>query len=165
MTQLQIELDATLVNTVVKATTDVLGTMANTAVTFKEVWAENDYHPHGDISAMIGILGERGEGMITISFSQDLAALIVSRLIGLEPSLLSADDCADGVGELVNMISGQTKTNLSQGHGAAYKLSLPTIIRGANHQISSYPKNVPVLNAKFETEGQVFNLQIAFKTA
>lgn len=157
------DLDATLVNTVIKATSDVLSTMANTQVTFKEVRAEKQYQSCGDISATIGISGEHGEGMIALSFPMTLASLIVSRLLGVQVATLTSEDRADGVGELINMISGQTKTALSKNSGSTYKMTLPTTIIGINHQISSSPKNTPFLNITFDVEGQCFNLQIAFK--
>lgn len=156
-------LDATLVNTVVKATTDVLGTMANVNVKCSNVWAENDYRGMGDISAIIGISGESGEGMMALSFPVALANLLVARILGMQPNLLSSDERADGVGELINMISGQTKAALSHSSGTVYKLTLPTVIFGANHEISSRPKNTPYLIVLFEAEGHTFNLQISFK--
>jgi chemotaxis protein CheX len=97
-------IDARLVNPIIAATVEVLGTMANLKVALKKFDAHTDYHPNGDISAVIGILGEGGEGMIAISFSIPLASLIVSRLLGMKPEHLSADDRSDGIGELVNMI-------------------------------------------------------------
>jgi CheY-specific phosphatase CheX len=157
-------LDAQLVNSVVGATTDILATMASTTVVCKEIKAETDYRPTGDISAVIGISGEGGEGMFALSFPLPLANLIISRLLGLPPDKISSDDRCDGVGELVNMISGNTKAFLSQQSGKVYTLSLPTVIQGRNHEISSRPKNSPYLVLLFEVEGQTFTLQVSFKT-
>lgn len=156
-------LDAQLVNSVVSATTEILSTMASTSAICKGVKAETDYSPTGDISAVIGISGENGEGMFALSFPLPLANLIISRLLGLPPDKISSDDRCDGVGELVNMISGNTKAFLSQQSGNVYTLSLPTVIQGRDHEISSRPKNNPYLVILFEVEEQTFTLQVSFK--
>jgi chemotaxis protein CheX len=156
-------LDARLVNPIVSATIEVLSTMANTQVKLKEVQPQKDYVPSGDISAVIGIMGDEGEGMVSLSFDMPLAILIVARLLGITPEDLSADDRCDGIGELVNMVSGNAKTALSQSGGVPYKLSLPTIVLGHKHEIISRPK-APYLVIVFETEeGHAFNLQVSFK--
>lgn len=157
-------LDAKLVNTMVDATIEVLGTMAATNVRLKEVAPQMTYKSGGDISAVIGIAGENGEGMVAISFPDTLANLLVSRLLGIEPDGLEAEDQVDGIGEIVNMISGKAKTVLSDTSATPYKLSLPSIIKGNNHEIASRPKNAPFLGMEFEAEGDVFRLQMTFKT-
>jgi CheY-specific phosphatase CheX len=156
-------LDAKLVNSIADATVDVLATMAGTQAKLREVVPQKDYMPHGDISAVIGIIGENGEGMVALSFTYNLASLIVSRLLGVTPNTLSSDDRTDGIGEVVNMISGKVKASLSESSATPYKLSLPSIILGAQHEISSRPKKNPYLVIVFETEGEVFNLQVTFK--
>jgi CheY-specific phosphatase CheX len=156
-------LDVTLVNAVVSATTQVLSTMACTEAVCKEVKAEKDYRPFGDISAVIGISGENGEGMFALSFPLELANTIIARLIGISVDKLSSEDRCDGVGELVNMISGSTKSTLSQQNNTVYKLALPTVIQGKDHEISSRPKNAPYLVMLFEVEGNHFSLQVSFK--
>lgn len=158
------QIDADLVNAVINATVDVFKTMANTEATFKEVRAEEDYRASGDISAVIGIHGEYGEGMLALSFPLNFANLLVSRLLGVQPMLLSSEDRCDGVGELVNMISGNTKATLSLNSGHIYKLSLPTVILGHDHHIANRPKGAPYLVIIFETEGESFSMQVAFKS-
>ena len=157
------DLDAFLINAVVESTKQVLGTMASTQAECKQVKADTSYRPYGDISAMINITGENGEGMFALSFPVSLANMIVSRLLGTSPDKISSDDRCDGVGELVNMISGGAKSTLSQQSNQVYKLSLPTVIQGNDHSITSQPKNAPFIVVEFETEGQLFSLQICFK--
>lgn len=156
-------LDAQLVNTVIQATTEVLGTMAQTQVSYKSVNAQADYTPSGDISAVIGISGQTGEGVFALSFSLNMASLIVSRLLGIDQKSLSSEDRCDGVGEMVNMISGNVKRVLSQSSSEVYKLSLPSVIQGKDHTISCGPKNCPYLVVHFEAEGETFSLQVSFK--
>ncbi|MDX2083887.1 MAG: chemotaxis protein CheX [Candidatus Melainabacteria bacterium] len=164
ITNSKAQIDASLVNAVVSATTNVLRTMASTEAVLKEVKAEKDYRPYGDISAVIGISGDNGEGMFALSFPLELVNLIASRLLGVSPDKISSEDRCDAVGELVNMISGSTKSDLSQQNNTIYKLSLPTVIQGRDHEISSRPKNNPYLVVIFESEGKTFGLQVSFKT-
>lgn len=160
----QSPLNAHLINAVVNSTIDVLSTMAVTQATFKEAQTEKDYRPVGDISAVIGIFDNTGEeGMMVISFTFKLAKLVVSRLLGTEPEGLSSEDLCDGVRELVNMISGGTKASISQSSGTVYRLTLPTVVLGSNHEISNRPNKSPYLYMIFESEGELFSLQVSFK--
>jgi chemotaxis protein CheX len=157
-------LDATLINALVHATTEVLGTMASTSVKLQSVTPQMDYKPTGDISAVIGINGEQGEGTLALSFHNELATVLVSRLLGLGDETLSREDMLDGIAELINMVSGRAKTDLSATSANPYKLSLPSLIVGANHEIAGRPKNCPVLVLLFEAEGHTFHLQVSFRT-
>lgn len=165
MTEVTTKIDARLVNPIVSATTDVLKTMANTEVRLKEVLAHKDYTPSGDVSAVIGIIGKEGEGMVALSFTQNLASLIVARLLGVTPDRVSTEDRNDGIGELVNMISGNAKTILSRNGACSYQLSLPTIISGIGHEVINRPRNTPYLVIVFEMDGQIFHLQVSFKSS
>lgn len=157
-------MDAKLVNCVMNATLEVCRTMAGVDTQFKQVAARTDYTPSGDISAIIGFAGDKGEGMVAISFSMTVANLLVGRLLGVEPHTLVTDDRNDGVGEFVNMISGNTKAALANMTGASYNLSLPSVITGKDHEITSRPKDAPYLVLVFEAEGHEFTVQISFKT-
>jgi len=156
-------LDADLVNAVVGATQEVLATMASTEVSLLKLEASSDYKPSGDISGIIGMTSEDGEGMFALAFSRSMANTLVSRLVGVSPESVSTDDRCDGVGELINMIGGHAKASLSKSVGSIYKLTLPTVIQGSDHQISSRPKNNPYLVLVFEAEGERFSLQVSFK--
>lgn len=156
-------LDAQLINTVVQATTEVLSTMMATKASFKSVQANQDYKPTGDISAVTTISGEGGEGMFSLSFPLSLANLMVARLVGVEADHISSEERCDGVGEMSNMISGHAKASLSQASGQSYTLSIPTVIQGKDHEISSRPRNNPYLVVMFEAEQETFWLQISFK--
>ncbi len=156
-------LDANLVNALIRATSEVMLTMANTEVKVKEVKPQHGYTSGGDISAVITIIGEGGEGMVGLSFPLDLASTVISRLIGCKPEEISKDDRSDGIGELANMISGNTKTTLSAESNSTYKLSLPSIILGTDHEITGPFKDCPNLLILFEAEGKPFRLQVSFK--
>lgn len=163
-TQQKPGLDARLVNPIIAATTDVLATMSMTNVTLVTMRAEADYKPTGDVSAVIGLQGDDGEGMIALSFPLKLSNLLIARLLGCPPEHLSRDDRSDGVGELANMISGNAKTALSEMSSTPYRLSIPTVVLGPQHEVSSRPRNNPYLIIIFEAEGEQFHLQVSFKS-
>jgi chemotaxis protein CheX len=157
-------LDAALINAIIESTTEVFSTMVNTPVTLKGVMPQDDYHSQGDISGVIGITGDDGEGMVAISFSLELGNLLVGRLLGMEGKPIPSDDRSDGVGELLNMISGRTKAMLSGDKAVPYRLSLPMVIQGPNHELSSRPKNCPYLVIQFLAEDKYpFTVQVSFK--
>lgn len=168
MQQIQFEStsDQQLVDSVVQATVEVLRTMANMEVEFTEVQTWEYCRPTGDISAIIGLFSDSGDaGMMSISFSSPLAKDIVSRLLGVSPEALSPEDLCDGVRELVNMISGGAKASLSQHTNTLYKLSLPSIILGSEHQVFNRPTNTTYLLIQFKTDNdQRFTLQVALKS-
>lgn len=155
-------LDAALVNAMIKATEEILVTMANSSITVKNILPLKDYAPIGDISGVISIHGDRGKGVVILSFPVRLANLIVGRLLGSKPDSVSSSDRCDGIGELANMVSGRVKTTLAQENNATYSLSLPSIIQGQGHDIATRPRSVPYLKLTFDLEGHEFFLQMAF---
>ena len=150
-------------NPLVMATTEILQTMAQTPAKLKDIQPSSDYVPQGDLSAIIGVMGHDGEGMVSISFNIGLANKVVSRLLGVPVGEITSEDRCDGIGELVNMISGNAKTALSEHADAPYRLTLPTIVLGAKHEIARRPLS-PFLVLHFEAEEETFCLQISFKT-
>lgn len=156
-------IDAGLVNALVNSTKEVFATMTNSQVEVKGIKPLTDYTPQGDISAIIGIVGAKGDGMVALSFPTSLANLVVSRLLGMTPDSVSAEDRCDGIGELVNMVSGNAKTILSRESGGSYQLSIPTIILGSAHEVYTRPSSAPYLLITFGVEDQQFELQVTFK--
>ena len=156
-------IDAAMVNAVVMATLKVCRVMGDVEVLFKRLVAQKDYSPCGDISALVGIAGDTGEGVVAISLSLKAANLLVGRLLRVDPRSVDSYDRKDGVGELVNMIAGSTKIELARLTDASYNLSLPSLIVGNNHEIISRPKDSPYLVMVFELEGQEFIVQMAYK--
>jgi chemotaxis protein CheX len=144
-TNINTALDAQLVNVMLESVLAVLSTMAATDARLSSAKPSSEYVPTGDVSSIIGITGEAGEGTIILSFTQQVAALLVSRLVGLNPEDLSKDELLDGVGELINMVSGRSKTALSSTVETPYKLSLPSLVVGHNHEVVTPGRTAPFL--------------------
>ncbi len=159
-----LNLDKILIDTIINATITVLASMANTTVALKEVQTGQGLCKTGEISAFIGIQSEEGEGNFVISFSKPLAHLIVSRMLGSSPEKITPEESADGVSELLNMISGNTKAALSRQCQTQYQMSIPMVVQGQDVKISTLPQNTPYKILYFETETDSFNIQVSFQS-
>ena len=93
---------------------------------------EKDEATEWDVSGIIGLTGE-ARGAVVISLKVDLAIRLTSILTGTEHKGLDAD-VVDAVGEIINIIAGNSKQELEE----AFRLviSLPTIVKGREHSIN-----------------------------
>lgn len=87
-----------------------------------------------DISGIISFSGAI-QGSAVISLDKDVALAITETLLGSRPSEID-DDVRDMVGELANMIGGNSKERISN---SLINLGLPTVITGRGHQVSFEP--------------------------
>ncbi|MFW6148079.1 MAG: chemotaxis protein CheX [Thermodesulfobacteriota bacterium] len=145
----------------IKNTRHVLKTMANADAEFQEVYFSNDLRVFGDISGIIGLSGE-AEGTVVITFYSDLARTIIANMMQVNRSGVNAELIHDGVGELVNMISGTSKKEFV-GKPYHFELSLPTVIVGPGHQIG-HPDDGSIAVLIFDVGGSSFALQVCLKT-
>ena len=79
-------------------------------------------------------------------------------MIGVKVSDIDRQVC-DALGELANMIAGQTKAKLEH---LELAISVPNIIEGRNHSIH-YPMTLKPIGILFESELGPFSLETAFK--
>jgi len=118
---------------------------------------DRDGQPDWDISGIIGIAGD-SKGVVVISFTAELAAEATSKLVGKQVEE-DDPDIVDVVGELVNIVAGNAKKGLEQ-----YRLSisLPSIVRGPDHQIA-WPSETPIVGIPFKTETGRFHLSVGLE--
>ena len=137
-----------------------LSTMAGLSPQIKEVKIVQTDKFSGDVSAVMGVGGDNGEGFVGVSFAADLATMVVSKILNMDAADLEDGDINDGVGELINMIAGSAKNALL---GTPYKFQagLPNVITGKGHEVG-YPKNAECWTATMEIEGQEFYLHVAY---
>lgn len=101
-----------------------------------------------DVSAIIGITGS-GTGGVVLSFPKDVACKVVSQMLGEE--LLEVDqDVTDGIGELVNIITGNAKRDLVKHGFNDLTVSLPNVVIG-KHRMVWRSKDLPCLLTCFFT--------------
>lgn len=146
------------INPFIEATRTVLGTMASLQVERKKLFLKDDYNMYGDISGVMGLSGA-ATGSVVISLPTKLAIEVVSTMLGEEPVAEITPAISDGVGEIINMISGQAKASLTKTK-YHFQISLPTVVMGTNHQIT-HKQGTPNIVVVFETEkGNTFAIQV-----
>ena len=112
-----------------------------------------------EVSGIIGLAGDTS-GAVVLSFSRETAMGIVGRFAG-RPFTALSNEVLDGVGELVNIIAGNAKKDLSTFRIA---ISIPGVIVGDNYRIR-WPEGVPVIGIPFESELGKFSVNVSLKDA
>ena len=114
-----------------------------------------------ETSVFISFVGELS-GAFTMKCSNQLASLIASEMLGM-PVEPGSDDMKDAVGELLNMIVGNTKTKFSI-NGDPFKISIPTIIIGEDYSIHFKADSTDmVTQIDFDCSGQIMSFDIFIK--
>lgn len=110
---------------------------------------------------IVGIISLSGtvEGIVALSFPVPTALAVVSKMVGVKHK--SVDSLiVDGVGELVNIIAGQTYGKF-KGHKIG--LSLPTVVRGNICKVMKL-ENAVFVEVPFKSIYGDFSLMIAFRS-
>lgn len=93
----------------------------------------------GDISAIIGLTGEKVSGVFVVSFKKDLLFYFMKMLFGEEPKEIN-QEVLDAAGEIANMICGGFRRRL-ENFGPSLRASVPSMVTGDNHRIHSLCKS------------------------
>ncbi len=144
----------------VDSTIKVLSKMANMTPIFKQVYFCNTFRIVGDVSGIIGVTGE-AEGTVVITFYWNLARKVISKMMQVDQDKINAEIIHDGVGEIINVISGATKRELV-GKPYHFELSLPTVVMGSGHQIG-HPDDASIAILLFDVDASSFVLQVCLK--
>jgi len=149
-----------LINPFINATVNALSTMAQISPRrgIPYIKKEDDV-TMGDISAVIGITGKI-TGWAAVSFQKKTVLKIATNMLSEEKAFIDAM-VRDAVGEIVNMIAGGAKGELSQ-KGFSFKIAIPTVIVGENH-ILSQKKDVPCIAVPFTTDSGEFTVEVCLK--
>ena len=153
-------MDINLAKPFVKATIDVLSTMAMITPEAGKPYVKSDNHAQGDVSGVIGITGEKN-GTISVTFSKNCAVAIVKGMLGDDVDDI-VSDVRDAVGEITNMISGQARRGLSE-MGYVFQGATPTVIMGNGHTIS-HVTGGPIMAVPFSTEHGEFIVEVSFQS-
>jgi chemotaxis protein CheX len=142
----------------IKATVNVLTTMAMIEPKPGKPYVKKDNTAQGDVSAVIGFTGDKN-GSISVSFSKKCAVALVKAMLGDDVQDL-VQDAKDAVGEITNMISGQARVGLQQ-IGLTFQGSTPSVIMGDGHTITHMTKT-PVMAIPFSTPAGNFTVEFCF---
>lgn len=122
------------INPILEATTNVLENMLQIEPTKGEVQTTKNHFIAHKINASIGVTGDL-EGFVYFSMQEDTALNIVTKMSGMEIEEFN-DLCHSAVGELANIITGNSTTNLSN-IGYQCDITPPSIAIGDNMEIST----------------------------
>jgi chemotaxis protein CheX len=147
-----------LINPYISSVLDLMTTMAGMHVERKDLFLKKNYRLFGDISGIMNFSG-RIEGSVTVSFTEELAKDVIAKIMGISASDISDDDLRDGVGELINIISGNAKAALSETE-FSHEIALPAVIRGMGHEIR-HSDGAPCMVVLFEAEKKPFAVLVS----
>jgi chemotaxis protein CheX len=150
---------AELINPFLEATISVLKTMASLEVVPGKPYIKRETSARGDVSGIVGITGET-EGSLCITFSRECILQVISKWFGEETKEIN-DEVKDAVGELTNMISGDSRRRL-QGIGYTFQGSIPAVISGPGHEVKHITRG-PILSIPFSLNGSGFVVEVCFK--
>lgn len=152
-------LKAEIINPFLQATISVLKTMASVNPIAGKPYINKENSAKGDISGIVGFTGAT-EGSLCISFSKECILFIVSKMLGEEKTEIN-EDVKDAVGELTNMISGDSRRRLEE-LGYHFLGAIPSVIYGQGHEIKHITKG-PILSIPFDTDAGNFVVEVCFK--
>lgn len=152
-------MDVKMINPFIKATLNVLGTMAFVKSEAGKPYLKKDTVAQGDVSGVVGFTGD-ANGTVAVTFDELCILKIVSNMFGEEMTEVN-DEIADAVGELTNMISGQARKELEE-IGKVFQGAIPTVITGKSHKLESMTKG-PKIAIPFETEFGNFTIEVSLE--
>ena len=142
----------------IKATTEVLGTMARITPVAGKPYVKKNTVARGDVSGVIGLTGDK-VGTISVTFTQSCILGILRNMLGEDIENV-IKDTQDAVGELTNMISGKSRQLLSE-TGLTIHAATPTVILGKGHTIYHISKE-PIMAIPFTTDHGEFTVEFCF---
>jgi chemotaxis protein CheX len=145
---------AEYINPFLKSTIDTFATMLKRKIVPGKIFLRMEPH-NTDISGVIGLSGDI-RGAVVMAYPKETALKVVSAFLGENVSELDAS-VSDAIGELTNIITGYAKKDLT---GLSMSISLPSVIRGANHLVDM-PKDAPVVCIPFSGECGDFLIEVS----
>lgn len=148
------------VNPFLESIINVLATMANTEAKANKPFIKIEKSAKGDVTGIIGLIGEKAKGSLAITFTEPAILHIVSQMLG-EAILQVDDSVADCVGEITNMVTGGAKKILSE-EGYKFDMAIPSTIVGKNHSIIHKTKG-RIICIPFEIMAGNFFVEVCFE--
>ena len=153
-------MDVGYINAFIKATREVIATMVHVPLSFsKPRLREVDERTFKlfKVSAIIALSGPVN-GQVVLTLSEDVAIALASGLSGEKLTAVN-NDCLDALAEIVNMIAGAAKKELSTD---AVCLTIPRLART---QDVHHGDGVPVIVLPCDTPNGRFLLEISLRDA
>jgi len=163
MAPTEIITDTLIQNCIVKALQNVCQTMLHIDAALRGRTVEP---PASGTFQMMGNVGFAGDvnGSVFLCLSDSFAKFATGEILGMSPGeveMNGPDVVKDAIGEITNMTAGGFKNQLCD-IGYPCKLTLPTIVRGNNLQVSTVRGTTRHI-FQFDCSGHVFFADIQFK--
>ncbi len=148
------------INPFIKATMNVLETMAFGKPRVGKPYLKEGDNAIGDVSGMLELdaNGSGVKGSLAVTFTEKAILKIISNMLGEEHDHIN-DEVRDAVGEITNMISGQARKELSE-KGHSFEASIPKAVAGRGHTIKHIKDSSIVI--PFEIDEGSFVVDVCF---
>ncbi len=133
-----------IVKPFIKATIDCFDMMMDVTPEQRSVALQPPPVQQNDICALIGFSGD-SQGICSLTFDTKVAVQLVSRFLGEEVTEVD-EGVYDAVGEMINIIAGNAKAEMSS---SKVMISLPSVMHGEKYSMSM-PKDVPIIQVEFD---------------
>lgn len=100
------------------------------------------------------------DGSVSLVLPHGLALHAAAAMFGMEPDEIGADEVADAVGELANIIGGNIKGMIDD----PCTLSLPMVAVGRDYSVS-VPGSQVVRSVALRSQGQTFQVAVHARTS
>jgi chemotaxis protein CheX len=152
------EVDAHFIELFLDSFQNVFSTLFQKEMTRKSMSVWNSWKTENDIAIVTGISGVNHTGMIVYCMKSETARQLVEILT---PGCVDFDDLIyDGLGELVNIISGNSMTTFSQNH-MDVTITTPSLIAG--DQFTLHMLNQTTLSTELHSQMGSIEVKFAIK--
>lgn len=158
----QLVLDETLVKCAVDGVVNAFSNLFGVTPKVGAHSVRNDFVSQGDISGILGMIQERIEATLVVSFQKNTIFSLLEKMYG-NPFKEMDNSVKQGVGELTNIIYAGMKKDLNE-KGHKFKMSIPTVVIGANHSVYNI-HNGKTLIIPFGTDSGDFFVEITLQTS
>ncbi len=134
-----------------KSTVKVFSTFLGMEVKEKGINVRTPLAPKFEVSAFISFANQVSEGQLILNMSEKLARFIYKSLFQEEVDCMHAE-IKDAIGEILNIIIGNAKEDLSQ-TGINFQLSTPFVIIGRDQFIDNAGNKAFVSSSYWSSEG------------
>jgi len=155
--------DANMMNAFIDGAVNVLATMCQTPANPGKPLLKKDHKLTGDVSGSIPLTGVAQRGIAILSFSEAAILTIVSRMLFEEIKEVNAE-IKDAVGELTNMVAGDSRKRL-QSSGLKLEAGIPTVVIGKNHEVfTMVSESAPTIILPFTIDtGATFTVEFTLE--
>jgi len=147
------------INPFITALLNVVGMMGHTELTPEKPRLKKNDVSMGDVSGLIGMVGPKTKGSLSITFEKSLALRIMQRMLGEKLKEID-EDVTDMVGEITNMVTGGAKQELSK-KGYDFDMATPMVVSGTNHTIDHIHEGHIIIIPFSSDSGKAF-IEICF---